>query len=60
VGPTAGLDDVEKRKFLTLPESNSDPSVGQAVTTRNTNYVTPAPYYRLWGTEKYGTGVTFI
>jgi hypothetical protein len=25
VGPGTGLDDVEKRKFLTLPGLNSDP-----------------------------------
>jgi hypothetical protein len=30
VGPRAGLDDVEKRKFLTLPGLNSDPSVVQS------------------------------
>jgi hypothetical protein len=27
VNPKADLDDVEKRKFLILPDSNSDPSV---------------------------------
>jgi hypothetical protein len=31
VGPRAGLDDVENRKFLTLPGLNSDPSVVQPV-----------------------------
>jgi hypothetical protein len=34
VGPRAGLDDVEKRKFLTLPDSNSDPSVVHTVASR--------------------------
>jgi hypothetical protein len=29
VGPRAGVDDVEKRKFLTLLDSKSDPSVVQ-------------------------------
>jgi hypothetical protein len=27
----ASLDDVEKRKFLTIPDSNFDPSVAQSV-----------------------------
>jgi hypothetical protein len=30
VDPRAGVDDVEERKFLTLPGSNSDPSVVQS------------------------------
>jgi hypothetical protein len=30
----AGLDDVEKRKILPLPDSNSDPSVVQPVASR--------------------------
>jgi hypothetical protein len=33
----AGLDDVEKRKFLTLPDSNSDFSVVQPVANRYTD-----------------------
>jgi hypothetical protein len=37
VGPIAGLDDVLKRKFLALPESNSDPSVVQPVASRYTD-----------------------
>jgi hypothetical protein len=36
VRPRAGLDDVEKRKFLTLP--GSDPSVVQLVASRYTDY----------------------
>jgi hypothetical protein len=31
VDPRAGLDDVEKRKFLPYRDSNSDPSVVQPV-----------------------------
>jgi hypothetical protein len=38
----AGLDDV-KRKFLTLPGLNSDPSDVQSVASRYTDYAFPAP-----------------
>jgi hypothetical protein len=41
----AGLDDLEKRKFFTLPDSNSDPSVVQPVASRYTDYATPAPSF---------------
>jgi hypothetical protein len=34
MGPRAGLDDVERRKFLTLQYSNSDPSLVQPVANR--------------------------
>jgi hypothetical protein len=34
VDPRAGLDDVEKRKFLTLRDSNSDPTAVQPVASR--------------------------
>jgi hypothetical protein len=44
VDPRAGLDDVEKRKFLTLPGLNSDPLVVRAVASCYTNYATPAHY----------------
>jgi hypothetical protein len=37
-GPSAGLDDVEKRKFLTLPELELQPRV-----SRNADYARPAP-----------------
>jgi hypothetical protein len=37
VGPRSGLDDVEKRKFLTLPGLNSDPLVVQPVASRYTD-----------------------
>jgi hypothetical protein len=43
VGPRAGLDDVEKRKFFNLRDSNSDPSVVQPVASRYTDYSIPAP-----------------
>jgi hypothetical protein len=38
VGPRAGLDDVEKRKFLTLPGFEHLPSVFQPVASRYTDY----------------------
>jgi hypothetical protein len=37
VGPRTGLDDVGKRKFLPLPDSNSDPSGIQPVASRYTD-----------------------
>jgi hypothetical protein len=43
VGSRAGLDDVEKRKFLSLPGLDSDPSVVQPVTIRYTDCGLPAP-----------------
>jgi hypothetical protein len=43
VGPRAGVDDVEKRKFLTLRGSNSDLSVIQPVASCCTDYANPAP-----------------
>jgi hypothetical protein len=39
--PRAGLDDVEKRKFLTLP--GLDPSVDQPLASRYIDYAIPAP-----------------
>jgi hypothetical protein len=39
----ASLDDVEKRKFLTLTDWNSDPMVVQAVASRYTDCGIPAP-----------------
>jgi hypothetical protein len=38
VNPRAGLDDVEKRKFLTLPGLEPNPSVIQSVASRYTDY----------------------
>jgi hypothetical protein len=38
VGPRAGLDDAENRRFLTLLGSNSDPSVVQPVSSRYTHF----------------------
>jgi hypothetical protein len=38
VDPTAGLEDVEKRKFMTLPGLEFRPSVVQPVASRYTNY----------------------
>jgi hypothetical protein len=43
VDPRVGLDDVERRKFLTLPDSNSNPSVVQPVASRYTHYAIPVP-----------------
>jgi hypothetical protein len=43
VGPRAGLNDVEKRKFLTLPGLELDPSVFQPVASHYTDYAIPAP-----------------
>jgi hypothetical protein len=42
VGPRAGLDAVEMRKFLTLPDSNSDSSVVQPVGSGYTDCAIPA------------------
>jgi hypothetical protein len=36
------VDDVEKKKFLTYRDSNSEPSVVQIVASRYTNYAIPA------------------
>jgi hypothetical protein len=36
--PRAGLDNVKKRKFFTLPGLNSEPSVVQPAASRNTDY----------------------
>jgi hypothetical protein len=43
VGPRAGLDEVEKRNFLTLQGLELDPSVVQLVASRYTDYAIPAP-----------------
>jgi hypothetical protein len=43
VDPRAGLDDVERIKFLTLPGLELDPSVVQPVASRYTDYTIPAP-----------------
>jgi hypothetical protein len=42
VNPRAGLDDVEKRKFLTLLGFELLPSVVQPVSSRCTDYAIPA------------------
>jgi hypothetical protein len=42
VGLIVGLDDMEKKKFLNLPELfNSDPSVVQPVASRYTDWAIP-------------------
>jgi hypothetical protein len=46
VGPRAGLDDVENRKFL-YEDSNSDLSVVQPVASRYTDYAIPAPIFKV-------------
>jgi hypothetical protein len=43
VGPRAGLDDVEKRKFLTLPGLELRPAVAQSVASRYTDCAIPPP-----------------
>jgi hypothetical protein len=43
VDPRAGLDDLEKRKFLTLPWLELRPLRCPAVASRYTDYATPAP-----------------
>jgi hypothetical protein len=43
VGSRVGLEDVEKRKFLTLPGPNSNPSVIQAEASRYTDCAFPVP-----------------
>jgi hypothetical protein len=44
LNPEAGLDDVDKRKFLTLPGLElRPPSVAQSVATRYTDCAIPAP-----------------
>jgi hypothetical protein len=42
VDPRAGLDDMEKRKFLPYRDSNSDPSIVQPVGSRYNDYAIPA------------------
>jgi hypothetical protein len=42
VDPRDSLDDMEKRKFLTLLGLNSDPLVVQSVASRYTDYTIPA------------------
>jgi hypothetical protein len=43
VGPRAGVDDVEKRKFFTPQDLNSGSSVVQPISSRCTDYSVPAP-----------------
>jgi hypothetical protein len=45
VGPRAGLDDVEKRKFLTLPGLELRLLVFQPVVSRYADCAIPAPLY---------------
>jgi hypothetical protein len=44
VGPKTGLDDMEKRKFLTLPRLKFHPLVVQPVARRYTKCTNPAPH----------------
>jgi hypothetical protein len=43
VNPRAGLDDVENRKFLTIPGLELRTSVVQPAASRYTDYAIPAP-----------------
>jgi hypothetical protein len=43
MGPRASLDDVEKRKFLPLPDSNTDPYIVQPVASLYTDCTILAP-----------------
>jgi hypothetical protein len=47
VGPRAGLDDVEKRKFLTLSGLELRPSAVQPVASRYTDCPIPAPLIKI-------------
>jgi hypothetical protein len=49
----AGLDDMEKIKFLKLPGLELRHSVVQSVTSRYTDYAIPAPLQLLEKTEIY-------
>jgi hypothetical protein len=44
VDPRTGMDDVQKRKFLTLPGLELRPSLVQPVASRYTDYAIPAHY----------------
>jgi hypothetical protein len=45
MGPRAGLGDLEKRKLLTIPVSNSEPSFVQPAASRYTDYAIPADIF---------------
>jgi hypothetical protein len=45
VGPTTGLNDVEKRKFLPLKKLELRPSAVQPVTSRYTDFIIQTPRY---------------
>jgi hypothetical protein len=55
--PTAGPDDMQKGKLLTLPDSNSDPSVVQPVARRHTDYAIPAPGKELSNCSNIGRAI---
>jgi hypothetical protein len=48
VDPRAGLNDVEKIKFFTLPGLELDPSVVHPVASRYTDYAIPAPVIKIY------------
>jgi hypothetical protein len=43
MGPRTGLDNVERRKMLPLPDSNFDPSAFHLVASSYTDSAIPAP-----------------
>jgi hypothetical protein len=51
VSPRAGLDDMEKREFLSR-DSNSDPSLVQPVVGRYKDYAIAAPEWNLYTDKK--------
>jgi hypothetical protein len=54
VDPRSGLDDVVKRKFLTLPVLELDPSVVQPVASHYTDCAIPAPHTSLGQKKNIG------
>jgi hypothetical protein len=56
VDPRAGLDDMEKRKFVTLPGLKLRPLIIQPIASRYIDYATLAPFL-FWGSLKIKTTI---